>query len=121
MQQTIRALGRLAPQQETAIKVLRQDVTWIKENQQKGAVSQPLGSVLTTCLFEHLLKILQELTGPTLENAKNQGWLNETGRQCQTWSASLGALTVDSAKAPVSVPDLILLQGMNPLLAVHIW
>ena len=136
MQQAIKALGRLALQQETAMKVLRWDTTWIlliqpgplstlqllsqvgqtwKESQQQGAVNRPLRSVLITCLFEHVLKILQERT----ENAKNQGWLTEAGWQYQIWSASLGALTADNARTPLSTQDLIqLLQAMIPLLAV---
>ena len=141
MQQAMKALARLALHQETAIKVLRQDTTRIlfiqpgplstlqllfqvgqtwKESQQKRTVSRPLRSVLITCLFERLLKILQELTGPALENAKNQGWLMEAGWQYQTWSTSLGALTSDNARAPKGTPDLIqMLQNTSSGCTVH--
>ena len=75
LSQVVKALARLALQQETSIKVLRQYTTWIiflqpgpmsslsllfqvgqqwKQNQQRGAVDRSLRSVLIMCLLEHL-------------------------------------------------------------------
>ena len=102
LHQAVKALGRLVIQQETSIKVLRQDTSWVifvqpgpqsslqllfkvgqvwKDNQQKGAVNRPLRSVLITCLMEHLLKVLEDLKGPLLEKAQSQGWPGSQPRQ----------------------------------------
>ena len=113
LNQVVKALAKLALQQETALKVLRQDTTWIifiqpgptsslalllqvaqkwKQSQTKGAVDRPLRSVLITRLFEHLLKMPRNLKDPLLAKAKDQNWLTEEGWRYQTWSPSLGAL-----------------------------
>ena len=100
LQQAVKALGRIVIQQETSVRVLRQDTSWVifvqpgpqsslqllfivgqawKDNQQKGAVNRPLRCVLITCLMEHLLKIPEDLKGPLLEKAQTLGWLTEAG------------------------------------------
>ena len=94
LSQVVRALARLALQQETSIKVLRQDTTWIiflqpgpmsslsllfqvgqqwKQNQQRGAVDRPLRSVLIMCLLEHLHKLLGNMQEPLLNNRRTTG------------------------------------------------
>ena len=135
LQQAVKALGRLVIQQETSIRVLRQDTSWVifvqagpqsslfkgqawKDNQQKGAVNRPFRCVLITCLMEHLLKILEDLKGPLLEKAQSPGWLTEAGWQYQTWSPSMGALMVNKDKAPVPPQQVIQeLKEIIPLLS----
>ena len=123
LQQPVKALGRLVIQQETSIKVLRQDTSWVifvqpgpqsslqllfkvgqawKDNQQKGAVNRPIRCVLITCLMEHLLKILEDLKGPLLEKPQTM----------------MGALVVNQDRAPVPPQQVIQeLKEIIPLLS----
>ena len=127
LSQVVKALARLALQQETSIKVLRQDTTWIillqpgpisslsllfqvgqqwKQNQQRGAVDRPLRSVLIMCLLEHLHKLVGNMQEPLLNKAKENNWLKDGKWQYQTWSPSLGALITDD-RDPLSNQDVV--------------
>ena len=86
-----------------------------KQSQTKGAVDRPLRSVLITCLFEHLRKMLQNLKDPLLAKAKDQNWQQKEGWRYQTWSPLLGAFVPDK-QAPKSNSDLMaMLETMLPL------
>ena len=77
----------------------------------EGSCGSAPASVLITCLFEHLLKMLQNLKDPLLAKAKDQNWLTEEGWRYQTWSTSLGALVPDKRALKSMLETMLPLLG----------
>ena len=99
----------IQPGPTSSLALLFQMAQKWKQSQMKGAVDRPQRSGLTMCLFEHLLKILQNLKDPLLAKAKDQNWLTEEGWRYQTWSGPLFRTN--------GPPDLMaMLETMLPLL-----
>ena len=126
----IKALARLALQQETALKILRQDYRWVlfiqpgnqgplpllfsaaqkwKKSQEEGTTTAALRTVLFGCLLQMLHKGLKDIgeetstqTSTQFESkAKEMKWLMD-GHWCyQKWSPALGSLVVDETRPPL--------------------
>ena len=110
----VKALARLALQQETAIKILRQDYSWVlfvqpgnqgplpllfaadqkwKEVQEEGATATLFGCLLQM-LHTGLKDVERETPTPFQTKAEEMKWLKD-GHWCyQKWSPALGSLVV---------------------------
>ena len=120
----VKALARLALQQETALKILRQDYSWAlvqpgnqgplpllfaaaqkwKKAQEEGTTTA-LRTSLLGCLIQMLHTGLKDIGGETMtpfqKKAEEMKWLKE-GQWCyRKWSPALGSLVVDETKGPL--------------------
>ncbi|CAE7583587.1 unnamed protein product [Symbiodinium sp. CCMP2592] len=104
----IKALARLALQQETAIKILRQDYSWVLFIQPDNQGPLPL-----------LFKAAQKWKKAQEEaKAEEMKWLKD-GHWCYPqWSPALGSLVVDEDRPPLPLQHtkLVALQLVLPLI-----
>ena len=128
----IKALARLALQQETALKILRQDYSWVlfvqpgnqgplpmlyaaaqkwKKAQEENTATTTLRTALFGCLIQMLhagLKdIGSEVPAPFQKKAEEMKWLKDGLWSYQKWSPALGSLVADEARAPLPHTKLI--------------
>ncbi|CAE7267840.1 unnamed protein product [Symbiodinium sp. CCMP2592] len=123
----IKALARLALQQETALKILRQDYSWVlfvqpgnqgplpllfaaaqkwKKSQEEGATT----TALRTTLFG-------ETPTPFQKKAEEMNWLQDGSWCYQKWSPALGSLVVDEDRPPLQHTRLVeALQLILPII-----
>ncbi|CAE7226209.1 unnamed protein product, partial [Symbiodinium natans] len=137
----IKALARLALQQETALKILRQDYSWVlfiqpgsqgplpllfaaaqkwKKSQEEGTTTSTLRTTLFGCLITMLHASLKDIGGvtqtPFQKKAEDNKWLQE-GHWCyQKWSPALGSLVVDEGRPPL--PHAKLVEALQLLLPI---
>ena len=116
----IKALARLALQQETALKILRQDYSWVlfvqPDNQgplpllfaaaqkwKKSATTTALRTTLLGCLIQMLHTGLKDIGGaaptPFQTKAEEMKWLKD-GSWCYR-SRALGSLVIDEDRPPL--------------------
>ena len=135
--QMIKALARLALQQDTALKILRQDFVqpgnqgplpmlhaaaqkW-KKAQEENTTTTTLRTALFGCLIQMLhagLKdIGSEVSAPFQKKAEEMKWLKDGLWSYQKWSPALGSLVADEARAPLPHTKLIeAIMAVLPLL-----
>ena len=126
------ALARLALQQETALKILRQDYSWVlfvqpgnqgpvpllfaaaqkwKKTLEKGRTTTALRTTLFGCLIQMLHTGLKDIgseeSTPFQKKAEEMKWLKD-GHWCyQKWSPAPGSLVVDETKPPLPRTKLL--------------
>ena len=140
--QMIKALARLALQQETALKILRQDYSWVlfvqpgnqgplpllyaaaqkwKKAQEDNSTKTTLRTALFGCLIQMLDTGLKDIgsegSAPLQKKAEEMKWLKDGLWSYQKWSPALGSLVADETKAPIQHTKLMeALTGVLPLL-----
>ena len=132
-----KALARLALQQETALKIIRQDYSWVlfvqplpllyaaaqkwKKAQEENATTTTLRTALFGCLIQMLHTGLKDIgsegSGPFQKKAEEMKWLKDGLWSYQKWSPALGSLVADEARTPMPRTKLMeALMGVLPLL-----
>ena len=131
LSKVVKALARLALEQETSIKVLRQHVnhlpaawshelpltpvpggTTVEADSAKGSRDRPLRSVLIMCCTSSWATCRSHYS----PRPKGNNWLKDGKWQYQTWNPSLGALIADE-RDPLSNQDVVeMLSRVIPLL-----
>ena len=138
----VKALARLALQQETALKIIRQDYSWVlfvqPENQgplpllyaaaqkwnkaqEENATTTTLRTALFGCLIQTLHTGLKDIgsegSAPFQKKAEEMKWLKDGLWSYQKWSPALGSLVADEARTPMPRTKLMeALMGVLPLL-----
>ena len=138
----IKALARLALQQETALKILRQDYSWVlfvqpgnqgplpmlyaaaqkwKKAQEENTTTTTLRTALFGCLIQmlhtELKDIGSEVSAPLQKKAEEMKWLKDGLWSYQKWSPARGSLVADEARAPLPHTRLMeAIMGVLPLL-----
>ena len=118
------AEGPLALQQETALKILRQDYSWVlfvqpgnqgplpmlyaaaqkwKKAQEENTATTTLRTALFGCLIQMLHAGLKDIE----KKAEEMKWLKDGLWSYQKWSPALGRLVADEARAPLPHTKLI--------------
>ena len=133
----IKALARLALQQETALKILRQDYSWVlfvqpdnqgplpllfaaaqkwKKSQEEGATTTALRTTLFGCLIQMLHAGLKDIGGaapaPFQTKAEEMKWLKDGSWCYQKWSPALGSLVIDEDRPPLRHAKLV--EALQP-------
>ena len=135
----IKALARLALQQETALKILRQGCSssnqdnqgplpllfaaaqkW-KKSQEEGATTTALRTTLFGCLIQMLHTGLKDIGGaaptPFQTKAEEMKWLKDGSWCYQKWSPALGSLVIDEDRPPLQHAKLVeALQLVLPII-----
>eukprot|EP00439_Symbiodinium_sp_Y106_P053665 s5701_g7.t1 len=131
------ALARLALQQETALKILRQDYSWVlfvqpdnqgplpllfaaaqkwKKSQEEGATTTALRTTLFGCLIQMLHAGLKDIGGaapaPFQTKAEEMKWLKDGSWCYQKWSPALGSLVIDEDRPPLRHAKLV--EALQP-------
>ena len=127
----IKALARLALQQETALKIIRQDYSWVlfvqpgnqgplpllyaaaqkwkKAQEENATTTTTTTTTLRTALFGCLIQMLHtglkhigsEGSAPFQKKAEEMKWLKDGLWSYQKWSPALGSLVADEARTPL--------------------
>ncbi|CAE7314010.1 TRPT1, partial [Symbiodinium sp. CCMP2592] len=107
----IKALARLALQQETALKILRQDYSWVLFVQPGNQGPLPL-------LFAEMEEDIGGATPtPFQTKAEESKWLQDGCWCYQKWSPALGSLVEDENRPPLAHTKLVeALQLVLPLI-----
>ena len=107
----IKALARLALQQETAINqgllplLFAAAQKW-KKSQEEGATTTALRTTLFGCLIQMLHTGLKDIGGaaptPFQTKAEEMKWLKDGSWCYQKWSPALGSLVIDEDRPPLN-------------------